>query len=626
MTTTTMTGCAVCGSAEASRPLLAGSLVECGRCDFIWTAGEPARWRTCTARAISVATLTRTTSSPQHAGSRQAAGSAGCCAPERVSSLVEAGCAGGFFVEAAVRAGIDAAGVELSPEMAAYARDQLGLPVWQGRFEAAPLEAPVQAVCAFHVLEHVEDPNAFVRTAWKLLDPGGLLAVEVPNIASAAAKRLGPDWPGLQPRYHRWHFSPTRCAGWSTATASRWSVQDTAVFRYYMPARFRLRHARHLLAPDVRNIRSIRLTHRSRGDLLRTDRPEPHRASSVADGVGLTIHLDAARAPVRCAVCGAGEADPCSTTCSEPAGSAPSPGPPHIPRPRRALPQRLLRGRGLRGLLPAGSPGVRGRPTAALAAAQRTGGHAARSRRRRRLLPGCRSPCRHRRRGRRVSASAAAFARDQLGVPVRVGNFETATSRTVRRRVRLPRPRARRRPGAPSSSRPWPRPPPADGSPSRYPTSPPPRSPGSAPPGRTSSPLTTAGTSPRTPCAGWSTARVPGDHGGHGLLPALLAAVGPVAPRPEAAGRRRRRQRGRFGEAPAPRRRDPVVRPSRPARHEGARAVGAAGQLEHPRGDPALPGVAASDREPGSATRSWRSTTALATARPTCSPPTLGCG
>lgn len=286
MTTTTMTGCAVCGSADASRPLLAGSLAECGRCGFIWTAGVPARLEDLYGAGYFCGDAYEDYLQPSARRFEAGRRLSWLLRTKRVSSLVEAGCAGGFFVEAAVRAGIDAAGVELSPEMAAYACEQLGLPVWQGRFEAAPLEAPVQAVCAFHVLEHVEDPNAFVQTAWKLLESGGLLAVEVPNIASPAARRLGPDWPGLQPRYHRWHFGPTSLRRLVERHGFEVVVQDTAVFRYYMPARFRLRHARHLLVPDVRNTRSIRLTQRSRGDLLRLIAQKPHRASSVA-GRGL---------------------------------------------------------------------------------------------------------------------------------------------------------------------------------------------------------------------------------------------------------------------------------------------------------------------------------------------------
>jgi 2-polyprenyl-3-methyl-5-hydroxy-6-metoxy-1,4-benzoquinol methylase len=282
MTTMTMAACAVCGSAGAGRPRLAGSLVECGRCGFVWTAAETAQLEDLYGegcfRGGAYEDYLQPSARRFEAGRRLS----WLLRIGRVSSLVDAGCAGGFFVEAAVRAGIDAAGVDLSPQMAAHARDQLRLPVWQGRFEAAPLEAPVQAVCAFHVLEHVEDPNTFVRAAWKLLEPGGLLAVEVPNIASPAAKRLGLDWPGLQPSYHRWHFGPTSLRRLVERHGFDVVMQDTAVFRYYMPGTFRRRHARHLLAPDVRNTRSIRLTHRRRGDLLRMIAQKPHRTSRVA--------------------------------------------------------------------------------------------------------------------------------------------------------------------------------------------------------------------------------------------------------------------------------------------------------------------------------------------------------
>ena len=192
-----------------------------------------------------------------------------------VQSLVEAGCAAGFFVEAARRAGIDARGVEVSTSIAAYARDELGLPVSDGRFETMTQPA-VEAVCAFHVLEHVEDPHTFLSAAWRSLKPGGVLALEVPNIASGAAARLGIKWAGLQPEFHRWHFSPGSLVRLVEAHGFVVAQRDTAVFRYYMPARYRRRHIRELLPPDLISLRSVSLTHPSRGDLLRliARRPE----------------------------------------------------------------------------------------------------------------------------------------------------------------------------------------------------------------------------------------------------------------------------------------------------------------------------------------------------------------
>ncbi|MEN3616253.1 methyltransferase domain-containing protein, partial [Plantactinospora sp. ZYX-F-223] len=109
----------------------------------------------------------------------------------RPASLVEAGSAGGFFVEAALRAGIAAEGVEVCAAAARFARERLGVPVRHGCFESDVPERVVEAVCAFHVLEHVEDPRRFLLAARRMLAARGWLALEVPNIASAAATRLG---------------------------------------------------------------------------------------------------------------------------------------------------------------------------------------------------------------------------------------------------------------------------------------------------------------------------------------------------------------------------------------------------------------------------------------------------
>jgi SAM-dependent methyltransferase len=282
MTTTMTNVCVACGSVDrAHRQLFAGTLVGCASCGFAWTAAHPAPLEDLYGESYFSGDAYEDYLQPDARRFEAGRRLRWVLRTSPVSSLIEAGCAGGFFIEAARHAGIAATGVELSAEMVSYAREQLGLPVWQGRFESAALDAPVQAVCAFHVLEHVEDPNAFVRTACRLLEPGGLFAIEVPNIASTAAHRLGLAWPGLQPRYHRWHFSPTSLRRLVERGGLEVLVQDTATFRYYMPARFRHRQARHLFPADLRNTRSIRLTPRRRGDLLRLIAQKPYGPNRI---------------------------------------------------------------------------------------------------------------------------------------------------------------------------------------------------------------------------------------------------------------------------------------------------------------------------------------------------------
>ncbi|MEU8127137.1 methyltransferase domain-containing protein, partial [Micromonospora sp. NPDC049049] len=112
------------------------------------------------------------------------------------------------------------------------------------------------------------------------LTPGGWLALEVPNIASAAANRLGTDWPGLQSRYHRWHFAPDTLVRMLVESGFRVISHDTVFSRFYWQPAARLRNARDLLVADVAASRSPRVTHPQLGDLLRIFARRDDRAVS----------------------------------------------------------------------------------------------------------------------------------------------------------------------------------------------------------------------------------------------------------------------------------------------------------------------------------------------------------
>ncbi|MFK3979300.1 methyltransferase domain-containing protein [Micromonospora sp. NPDC050397] len=261
--------CLLCGRRGGHRSVLGGVLWRCGSCAFSWTAADspPPVELYDESYFQGEGYEDYFLSGPRRFESGRRL--RWLLSVARPSSLVEAGSAGGFFVEAARGVGIAAEGVEVSESAARFARERLGVPVRVGCFEVVAPVRSVEAVCAFHVLEHVEEPREFLRAARDALVPGGWLALEVPNIASAAAGRLGHAWPGLQPRYHRWHFSPESLTRLVRECGFRIVRQDTAVFRYYMPARYRWRHLHHLLPADLVGIRSPRLTHPRLGDLLR---------------------------------------------------------------------------------------------------------------------------------------------------------------------------------------------------------------------------------------------------------------------------------------------------------------------------------------------------------------------
>jgi SAM-dependent methyltransferase len=116
-------------------------------------------------------------------------------------SLLDVGAGRGRFVATARAAGWDARGIEPSPREPAAHVEPVAL-------EAATV-APgsVEAITLWHVLEHVEDPEAALRRLRGWLAPGGVLLVGVPNLASLQARLGGPRWYHLDLPRHRTHFT-----------------------------------------------------------------------------------------------------------------------------------------------------------------------------------------------------------------------------------------------------------------------------------------------------------------------------------------------------------------------------------------------------------------------------------
>jgi SAM-dependent methyltransferase len=123
--------------------------------------------------------------------------------------LLDVGCGEGAFLRAARKRGWEVFGTELTAETARFARESGGLDVRTGGpaewgFEAGTFDA----VTFWHVLEHVPDPVAMLEQCARLLRPGGLIVVAVPNLRSLQAKLAGRHWFHLDVPYHVSHFSP----------------------------------------------------------------------------------------------------------------------------------------------------------------------------------------------------------------------------------------------------------------------------------------------------------------------------------------------------------------------------------------------------------------------------------
>jgi len=123
--------------------------------------------------------------------------------------ILDVGCALGFFLSAASSRGWDVRGIDLSEFAVNFARKE-----FDGRVENKTLSesalpsAGFDAVTYWDVLEHVPDPKSELREAHRVLKPGGIIGIVVPDAGSYAAKIFGKNWPEFKRiREHIYFFN-----------------------------------------------------------------------------------------------------------------------------------------------------------------------------------------------------------------------------------------------------------------------------------------------------------------------------------------------------------------------------------------------------------------------------------
>ncbi len=120
-------------------------------------------------------------------------------------SILEIGCAFGFFLRVARQRGYRASGLEIS-NAAEEARAE-GFEVYDGPIEKLSGRGVIfDAVVMSDVLEHLEDPQAALDVIKSLLAPNGILVITTPDLRSFSAKLLGSKWPHFK-KEHLYYFS-----------------------------------------------------------------------------------------------------------------------------------------------------------------------------------------------------------------------------------------------------------------------------------------------------------------------------------------------------------------------------------------------------------------------------------
>jgi SAM-dependent methyltransferase len=106
------------------------------------------------------------------------------------------------------RRGFETVGLELSKPTSDFARNILGLKIYNLPVEDVSEipESCFDLITMRHVLEHFYDPSSVLLSLREKLSDNGKVIIEVPDYGSFDRRSFGTQWPAFGP-YHLWYFT-----------------------------------------------------------------------------------------------------------------------------------------------------------------------------------------------------------------------------------------------------------------------------------------------------------------------------------------------------------------------------------------------------------------------------------
>jgi len=146
------------------------------------------------------------------------------------AKVLDIGCGRGQLLRAFRQSGCDVTGTEFSDDACRFAREVLKLPVRVGLLKELNFpDNSFDVVVMWHVLEHVSDPRPTIAEVARILRPGGIFLVAVPNFGSPEAQLTKAGWFHLDvPRHLSHHTNKSLSHSLSTAGLSPTWVSSLA--------------------------------------------------------------------------------------------------------------------------------------------------------------------------------------------------------------------------------------------------------------------------------------------------------------------------------------------------------------------------------------------------------------
>lgn len=124
-----------------------------------------------------------------------------------VNTILDIGSGDGVLIEVARESGIETLGTEIRESLIQLNQKRLGKNAVIFQDESQLPVSYYDIVTMINVLEHLPNPVSMLQLALRVLKPGGILVVHVPDFGGIPARVQGAHWRHIEPLEHLYYFT-----------------------------------------------------------------------------------------------------------------------------------------------------------------------------------------------------------------------------------------------------------------------------------------------------------------------------------------------------------------------------------------------------------------------------------